>query len=839
MEPKVQIVCITYNHEKYIAEALNSFIKQKTNFKFEVLVGDDCSTDTTGLIVDDFVKKYPNLIKKINRETNLGPTRNLIDLCNHCVAPYIAFCEGDDYWIDEYKLQKQFDYMEKNPDVRVCFTQVEVDYPPNWATASWYKKIDNKIIIPNSIPGFYSKKYYRANDLVNFFPHTSSYFFRWNYELEIPDWFFDGYSGDIPILLMQLGKEKASLLPFISSVYRRSEVGIVMGYDKDLNIISTRAEYIRYLSELFSYFKQNFDGFACNAITSRIITEIFNLYSVCTKINDFTELVNIFNRYPLAMKIFSKRILQDKKKLELIKVKLGSKQFDTLVNNSLAQRACKYCINVVNGEIPLTVACIKLFSKCIFNKKKKNYLLTVLKKFKALILFNKTFYLSQYPDVADSGISPYKHYIKFGFKEGRKTHPHSNFNLKNIYSFLWYWVGALIPKKKNLWVFSSFYKKGYLDNTRYLYEYTVKKHPEIKAVWLTQDSVTFKYLESLGFCVKTMSSLSGRMTMLRASIAFTDHFRSSDYDNIFGFNARTKVVQLWHGVGLKNMQPQGRKIPNTTVPGVELSSDILCKADDPFIDKLKKLILYFFKAPFRELMEQYYGILCPGPERLKYIVDAWNIPHSSCIYAGQPRNINLHSESNLKDQKMKIIYAPTYRWNPVDEKKLIDSFICALPNIHSLMSEIGGEFVLRLHPHTWRNYQTKLDKEINIYSDIFVDKDKDIYQTISNYSVMISDYSSIAYDFLLLNRPLIFYVPDFENYVTKDNTFNYFYDEVTPGPKVRTWEEVICMIKESIEEPRKYEDFRLNVAREFYDLSVNNKDNSERIIQSLKKRLFK
>ena len=100
----VTICCITYKHEDYIRSALDSFLMQKTNFKFKVFVGEDHGPDGTADIVREYAEKYPDIIVPFLREKNMGAQANLIDLCNHADSPYIAFCEGDDYWVDENKL---------------------------------------------------------------------------------------------------------------------------------------------------------------------------------------------------------------------------------------------------------------------------------------------------------------------------------------------------------------------------------------------------------------------------------------------------------------------------------------------------------------------------------------------------------------------------------------------------------------------------------------------------------------------------------------------------------------------------------------------------------------
>lgn len=121
--PLVSIVCATYNHEPYLARALESFLMQETTFPIEIILAEDCSTDGTRKICEEYVARYPKLIKYIWSYTNVGGVENEARAIDAAQGKYIAFCEGDDYWIDPYKLQKQVDFMESHPDYPVCFTR--------------------------------------------------------------------------------------------------------------------------------------------------------------------------------------------------------------------------------------------------------------------------------------------------------------------------------------------------------------------------------------------------------------------------------------------------------------------------------------------------------------------------------------------------------------------------------------------------------------------------------------------------------------------------------------------------------------------------------------------
>ena len=131
--PLVAIHCITYNHEPYIRDCLEGFVMQKTNFKFVAIVHDDASTDGTATIIKEYAEKYPDIIKPILETENQYSKKDgsiqriMSDAINATGAKYVAMCEGDDYWIDPYKLQKQVDFMEENEEygmVATAFQQV-------------------------------------------------------------------------------------------------------------------------------------------------------------------------------------------------------------------------------------------------------------------------------------------------------------------------------------------------------------------------------------------------------------------------------------------------------------------------------------------------------------------------------------------------------------------------------------------------------------------------------------------------------------------------------------------------------------------------------------------
>ena len=125
----VSINCITYNHEKYIKDAIEGFLMQKTKFKYEILIHDDASTDRTPDIIKKYEQEYPDIIKpiyEIENQYSQGKRVNFEFNYKRSKGKYIALCEGDDYWTDPYKLQKQVDFLEQHTNFSMCFHSVEV-----------------------------------------------------------------------------------------------------------------------------------------------------------------------------------------------------------------------------------------------------------------------------------------------------------------------------------------------------------------------------------------------------------------------------------------------------------------------------------------------------------------------------------------------------------------------------------------------------------------------------------------------------------------------------------------------------------------------------------------
>ena len=147
---KLSVFVVTYNQEQYIRQCLESIVMQKVNFDYEVIIGDDCSTDGTGAVCDEFAQKYSTpytlhhtpKIQVYHHPKNMGLLKNWEFVMNKCQGEYIALIEGDDYWIDEHKLQRQVDWLDAHPDYTLTFTRSEIQYE-NGATPGAEKDLPN------------------------------------------------------------------------------------------------------------------------------------------------------------------------------------------------------------------------------------------------------------------------------------------------------------------------------------------------------------------------------------------------------------------------------------------------------------------------------------------------------------------------------------------------------------------------------------------------------------------------------------------------------------------------------------------------------------------------
>jgi glycosyltransferase involved in cell wall biosynthesis len=266
---KVSICMITYGHENYIAQAIEGVLMQETNFDFELIVSNDSSPDATDKVVRSIVDNHPNgnRIRYYGHEKNIGMMPNFIFAIQQCQGKYIALCEGDDYWIDPYKLQKQVDFLEANPDYVLSFHKVNILKPNGEVVDDFITKVPENYETIETLA--------RLGNYI----HTPSVVFR-NIIKEFPPEFSLTPIGDYFLYMLLAEHGKLKYLEEKMSVYREG-----------VGIWSTKSIEVRHFNTakmnalLYNYFinKEN------KLISMLLDLKIKNYFYDLNKDNDFHD----------------------------------------------------------------------------------------------------------------------------------------------------------------------------------------------------------------------------------------------------------------------------------------------------------------------------------------------------------------------------------------------------------------------------------------------------------------------------------------------------------------------------------------------------------------------
>lgn len=238
VSPKVSVCMITYNHECYITQAIEGVLMQKTDFPFELVIGEDCSTDKTRMIVETYAREYSDLIRLLPSGQNLGMQANVVRTLKACRGQYIAFCEGDDYWIDLRKLQKQVDALEADTSLSAC------------GHGAWTERIEGRSAYGDADclgRRLHVEDYLARNPLA-----TVTMCFCASYVQPLPSWFGKGWVCDWPLWMYLASKGDILVLPEKMAVYRVHAGGVWSrggGFDEESCLIRSRG-----IAEVYTLF---------------------------------------------------------------------------------------------------------------------------------------------------------------------------------------------------------------------------------------------------------------------------------------------------------------------------------------------------------------------------------------------------------------------------------------------------------------------------------------------------------------------------------------------------------------------------------------------------------
>lgn len=220
---KVSVCVPTYNHAAYIVQMLDGALAQQTTFPYEIVIGDDGSTDGAPAIIQSYAEKHPDTIRAYLHPQNLGPKvprefagrNNVLFLLKACRGEYVALCEGDDYWTDPLKLQKQVDFLDAHPDYAICHHNVRVTYEDG-SPEHLFNELDQKGT--STIDDLLADRWFMA---------TASLLYR-NYFLteDFADWHAKAAAGDWALVLQLAARGPIGYLPDVMGVYRKHRGGL-------------------------------------------------------------------------------------------------------------------------------------------------------------------------------------------------------------------------------------------------------------------------------------------------------------------------------------------------------------------------------------------------------------------------------------------------------------------------------------------------------------------------------------------------------------------------------------------------------------------------------------
>ncbi len=387
--------------------------------------------------------------------------------------------------------------------------------------------------------------------------------------------------------------------------------------------------------------------------------------------------------------------------------------------------------------------------------------------------------------------------------------------------YLIYCLSCLAPRSKRIWVFGT--ERNFTDNFKYLFLYIANnKKDKVKAVWISQSKNLAKQLKKEDYNAYSNTSLKGIYYTLRAKYFFVNE-NSSDIN--FWLSGGTKKIALYHAMPFK-------KVGYDTKKGKH--SHFL------HLKGIKKNIFRLL-APWT--FEKKDFIIATSPIFQKIMASSFCTDENKVIITGSPRNDIFFNEiknselgndksifwqiKNFKTKGKKIIfYLPTWRdtgGDPLEEANINFDALKKFLNLNNAV------FIAKFHIRADINEENW--QKLNSEEFLILPSNTDIYQILPKTDILITDYSSVFFDFLLINRPVIFFPYDFQKYISKDRELYFDYDEFTPGPKVYNFNELLSQLDRLLKGEDGYEQQREKIRSQCFSHIDGN--SSERIFKTI------
>lgn len=335
-----------------------------------------------------------------------------------------------------------------------------------------------------------------------------------------------------------------------------------------------------------------------------------------------------------------------------------------------------------------------------------------------------------------------------------------------------YWLSTVIPKRTDLWIFCCRQGSAYAENPKYLFEQVVARHPEISAVWLTKSPAVYTQLKAKGMPVSMAYSVRGYWLSMRAGCLFMSNFKRSNADyNDYAVGPRTLKVQMWHGSPMKRI--------GSTRPYM----------DENVIMRMIRTGIYKL-FPFYLNRASCHRMLAASPRVAETLKTAFLLADDNMWILGYPKNdrwleraLAAHKQAG---DAVKVVYMPTWR---LDGMQIFTRYRFNPEQLNAQFALHDIHFYIKLHHYTMEHL-IKEFRALEGLSNIHILRVDDIYECLDDFDMLVTDYSSILFDYLLADRPVLFAPFDYDEYIKIDQGFLAEYAEISPGPHAANWEEL-------------------------------------------------
>lgn len=356
---------------------------------------------------------------------------------------------------------------------------------------------------------------------------------------------------------------------------------------------------------------------------------------------------------------------------------------------------------------------------------------------------------------------------------------------RELFGLPLYWCTKLVPKKNNVWVFGEWHGTRYADNPRYLYEYLIKEHNEIRAVWLTKDDSIYVYLRESGSEVYKRYSFKGIYFSVIARFHFVTH--SAGDTNPY-FSGGSLLVNLTHGTPLKRIGRDAnfeRLGPLTKYFDILFSRFLPITRESDYIICADEMAVGRFKTAFPQVKK----VIPLGYPR-------WE--------AFNEKEVIFELQELIKGFSIVVSYMPTLRFN---NQKQFDPFsVDGFNEFVSMLEKNNVLLLVRPHPS-----MVLINENVNSRNIVFVKSSfiHDVSEIFKVTDLLITDYSSVMFDFKKLMKPIVLLAPDMHQYLNEDVGVYGDYVIDSPGEVVSNWFELMRVVKEFFNQPYSKNEARL------------------------------